>query len=90
MSSGANESEGVSLGLDNPRRADLGEHCLRMHVPETAPAGWRGWHQDVPVRPGHHLPRGRGAEVSGREDWERFVSMSISFRQVVPCATRTR
>jgi Glycoside hydrolase 123, catalytic domain/Carbohydrate binding domain len=52
-SSGSNESEGVSLGLDNPHRADLGQQCLRMHVPDTAPAGWRGWHQDVPVRPGH-------------------------------------
>ena len=51
---GASEADGVTLGLDNPHRADLGQQCLRMHVPETAPAGWRGWHQDIPVRPGHH------------------------------------
>ena len=24
-----------------------------MQVPATAPAGWRGWHQDIPIRAGH-------------------------------------
>ncbi|MGC8642019.1 MAG: glycoside hydrolase domain-containing protein [Isosphaeraceae bacterium] len=49
---GPSASDGVSFGLDAPGRADLGKHCLRMHVPATTPASWRGWRQDVPVRPG--------------------------------------
>ena len=50
---GSSPSEGVTLGLDAPQKAELGKYCVRMHVPDSAPAAWRGWHQDVPVRPGH-------------------------------------
>ena len=50
---GASASDGVTFGVDNPHRSDLGRRCLRMHVPATAPEAWRGWHQDVPIRAGH-------------------------------------
>ena len=43
---------GITFGLDDPRSPGLGRRCAKMHVPATAPQGWRGWHQDVPVKPG--------------------------------------
>jgi len=51
--SGASAAEGVTFGVDDPRRTNLGRRCLKMYVPATAPAGWRGWHQDIPIRAGH-------------------------------------
>lgn len=51
-STGSIVSEKVALELDTPGKVSLGNHCLRMHVPATASAAWRGWRQDVPVRPG--------------------------------------
>ncbi len=51
--SGASAGDGVTFGVDDPHRTDLGRRSLRMHVPATAPSAWRGWQQDVPIRPGH-------------------------------------
>ncbi len=44
--------DGVTYGLDEPKRDGLGKRSARMHVPHQAPAAWRGWQQSVPVRPG--------------------------------------
>ncbi len=53
MNSGASAADGVTFGVDDPHRTELGRRSLRMHVPATAPAGWRGWHQEIPIRAGH-------------------------------------
>jgi hypothetical protein len=53
MNTGASAAEGVIFGVDDPRRPDLGRRSLRMHVPASAAAGWRGWRQDIPIRAGH-------------------------------------
>lgn len=45
-------AQGITFGLDDPRQARLGRRSAKMHVPENAPKTWRGWRQDVPVRPG--------------------------------------
>lgn len=41
----------VKMGFDDPNRSDLGRRCARMIVPDEVPAGWRGWVQEVAVRP---------------------------------------
>jgi len=51
--SGASAADGVTFGVDDPHRTELGRQSLRLHVPATAPARWRGWHQDIPIRAGH-------------------------------------
>ncbi len=56
---GASAGDGVTFGVDDPHRSDLGRRSLRMHVPATAPAGWRGWQQDVPIRARSYVPRWR-------------------------------
>jgi hypothetical protein len=45
-------SAGVTFAVDDPGRASLGARCARMTVATTAPKTWRGWNQDVPVKPG--------------------------------------
>jgi hypothetical protein len=42
----------ITFGCDSPGRDSLGNRCARLHVAATAPKGWRGWRQDVPVKPG--------------------------------------
>lgn len=44
---------GITFGFDDPQRPGFGRRCAKMHVPSTAPQGWRGWRQGVPVKPGH-------------------------------------
>lgn len=48
---GAAES-GITFGFDAPGRPGLDRRCVTMHVPLTASQAWRGWHQNVPVKPG--------------------------------------
>jgi len=43
---------GVTYGLDEPGRPELGRRCVKMHVRRDAAGSWRGWHQRVPVEPG--------------------------------------
>ena len=45
-------STGVTFGVDDPGRSDLGTRCVRMTVAKSAPKNWRGWNQSVPVKPG--------------------------------------
>lgn len=62
------EAPGVSFALDDPGRADLGRHCVRMSVTPAAPKEWRGWHQKVPVKAGHTYliaARVKCADVTG-------------------------
>lgn len=50
--SGDTANDGVLLATDRPDREGFGQRCLKLHVPKAARKGWRGWRQDVPVRPG--------------------------------------
>ena len=50
--SGAAPQQGIVFGRDAAARDGLGTHCAKLHVPAAAPKGWRGWQQDVPVKPG--------------------------------------
>ena len=43
---------GVVFGLADSGPGAPPGRCVRMHVPEKTPSGWRGWTQTVPVRPG--------------------------------------
>lgn len=47
------DDPGVIFGVDDPGRPDLGRRCARLSVAPNASKQWRGWHQRVPVRPGH-------------------------------------
>ncbi|MBL7044200.1 MAG: carbohydrate binding domain-containing protein [Pirellulaceae bacterium] len=44
--------DGVTFGLDAPASEGFGKRCVRMHVPIRAPNAWRGWQQNVTVKPG--------------------------------------
>ncbi|MDY0168836.1 MAG: DUF4091 domain-containing protein [Thermoguttaceae bacterium] len=44
--------DGVTWALDGAAAPGLGDRCAKMHVPHTAPKLWRGWHQNVAVKPG--------------------------------------
>jgi hypothetical protein len=43
---------GVEFSVDDPKNPAVGDRCLKMHVPKTAPVRWRGWCQTVRVEPG--------------------------------------
>ncbi len=44
--------DGVTWSVDRTAAPGLGNQCAKMHVPHSVPKNWRGWHQDVAVRPG--------------------------------------
>lgn len=50
--SGNDPSLGVAFDLDSPGRTGQGSQCAKMHVSAGLPEAWRGWHQNVAVRPG--------------------------------------
>ncbi len=50
--SGSSPSQGIVFALDTPGRAGQGNRCAKMHVPLGASEAWRGWQQNVTVRPG--------------------------------------
>ena len=43
---------GVTYSIEDPVNSAVGKRCVKMHVPQGAPAAWRGWHQTVAVQPG--------------------------------------
>lgn len=53
QATGAAATDGVTLALVRPGKPGAGSRCARLHVPQRAPAAWRGWRQRVPVQPGH-------------------------------------
>ena len=44
---------GVKFTVEDPRHPAVGKWCSKMHVPSSLRSEWRGWHQSVPIQPGH-------------------------------------
>ena len=47
------DPNGVTFGMDSLAPSGVKNRAARMQVTPNAPSGWRGWRQNVPVKPGH-------------------------------------